>query len=268
MPDQTSAQAPSASRCSAVGPETGDPCIGVSGHDGGHPFAPSGRPIHATALTWLLDATKMPIEQAWTMVRKCTNEHEPDGNLCPGFIKFGPSDPQAACTTCGAWEGCVAPGWRDRIVETPAVNPLVAAVLAVMPTLHGEVLLESFDRRTTASEWDESKWGPPEPLAAKYVAAVLSAAADALDPDHRNIEGIVRWMRARANEVDPVIRLDMLDFPTAWEIQRRGVEHNPRCSSVPGWSPISGPALLCDCGAVETEWRRLVAEHEAPKETR
>lgn len=185
MSDQTSAQAPSASRCPAVGPETGDPCIGVSGHDGGHPFAPEERPIHPASLAWLLDATKIPAEQVWSMVRKCTNEHEPDGNLCPGYIKFGPSDPQAACTTCGAWEGCVAPGWRDRIVESLAA-----------------------------------------------------------------------------------IRLDMLDFPTAWEIQRRGVEHNPRCSSVPGWSPISGPALLCDCGAVETEWRRLVAEHEAPKETR
>ena len=56
------------------------------------------------------------------------------------------------------------------------------------------------------------------------------------------------------------VRDDFLDFPTAWSIQRRRGEylgHHPRCSSVPGWDPISGPAFLCDCGAVEREWRRL-----------
>lgn len=51
---------------------------------------------------------------------------------------------------------------------------------------------------------------------------------------------------------DPV-----LDFPTAWAIQNRGgLEHHPRCSSVSGWHPLSGPALLCDCGAVRREWER------------
>jgi hypothetical protein len=50
-----------------------------------------------------------------------------------------------------------------------------------------------------------------------------------------------------------------LDYPTAWAIQREvgaSLVHHPRCSSVPGWSPISGPAFLCDCGAVEQEWNR------------
>lgn len=48
-----------------------------------------------------------------------------------------------------------------------------------------------------------------------------------------------------------------LDFPTAWAIQEKGgLEHHPRCSSVPGWSAISGPGLLCDCGAVVREWER------------
>lgn len=50
---------------------------------------------------------------------------------------------------------------------------------------------------------------------------------------------------------------EALDFPTAWAIQDAGgLTHNPRCSSVPGWHPLSGPALLCDCGAVEREWKR------------
>ena len=43
------------------------------------------------------------------------------------------------------------------------------------------------------------------------------------------------------------------DFPTAWAIQEdRGesLEHDKRCSSVPGWDKISGPHFLCDCGAV------------------
>lgn len=50
-----------------------------------------------------------------------------------------------------------------------------------------------------------------------------------------------------------------LDFPTAWAIQREvgaTLTHHPRCSSVPGWDPISGPHMLCDCGAVEKEWER------------
>lgn len=53
---------------------------------------------------------------------------------------------------------------------------------------------------------------------------------------------------------------EMLDFPTAWAIQERGgLEHHQRCSSVPGWHPLSGPGLLCDCGAVGAEWRALLA---------
>ncbi len=49
-----------------------------------------------------------------------------------------------------------------------------------------------------------------------------------------------------------------LDFPTAWAIQKRGgLNHHERCSSVEGWHPLSGPALLCDCGAVKTEYERL-----------
>lgn len=50
-----------------------------------------------------------------------------------------------------------------------------------------------------------------------------------------------------------------LDYPTAWAIQKEvgeSLDHHPKCSSVPGWSPISGPGLLCDCGAVEREWER------------
>ena len=48
------------------------------------------------------------------------------------------------------------------------------------------------------------------------------------------------------------IRTDMLDFPTAWKIQREcQLEHHANCSSVPGWHPMSGPGMLCDCGAVE-----------------
>lgn len=55
----------------------------------------------------------------------------------------------------------------------------------------------------------------------------------------------------------------ILDYPTAWSIQDKvgqTLNHEPRCSSVPGWNPISGPGLLCDCGAVEQEWRRAEAE--------
>jgi hypothetical protein len=56
---------------------------------------------------------------------------------------------------------------------------------------------------------------------------------------------------------DDGVRLDMLDFPTAWKIQEIGdIEHHPRCSSQPDAVPgMSGPHFLCDCGAVERAWR-------------
>lgn len=55
---------------------------------------------------------------------------------------------------------------------------------------------------------------------------------------------------------------DFCDFPTAWAIQAELPEsaHDPKCSSVPGHHPLSGPHLLCDCGAVQGEWERLRGE--------
>ncbi len=61
---------------------------------------------------------------------------------------------------------------------------------------------------------------------------------------------------------EPAIRDDMLDFPTAWAIQRRGgLEHHSRCSCVPGWDPISGPGFLCDCGAIVKEWKEKYSRY-------
>ncbi len=51
-----------------------------------------------------------------------------------------------------------------------------------------------------------------------------------------------------------------MDFPTAWTIQREIgslLNHDARCSSVPGWNPMSGPAFLCDCGAVEKKYDEI-----------
>ena len=46
------------------------------------------------------------------------------------------------------------------------------------------------------------------------------------------------------------IRTDFIDFPTAWELQRRGLEHtDQRCSAV------QDSGFLCDCGAIETAWK-------------
>lgn len=60
----------------------------------------------------------------------------------------------------------------------------------------------------------------------------------------------------------------VLDYPTAWAIQHEvgdQLDHHERCSSVPGWSAISGPGLLCDCGAIVREWeRRAVSTGEDP----
>lgn len=53
------------------------------------------------------------------------------------------------------------------------------------------------------------------------------------------------------------MRFDMLDYPTAWEIQNKGgLKHHPKCSSV-------SHAFLCDCGAVESEWRRLKENNDS-----
>ena len=55
----------------------------------------------------------------------------------------------------------------------------------------------------------------------------------------------------------------VLDYPTAWAIQERGgLTHHERCSSVEGWHPLSGPGLLCDCGAIKREYERLKSAPE------
>ena len=53
------------------------------------------------------------------------------------------------------------------------------------------------------------------------------------------------------------LRTDMLDFPTAWKIQKTvGPElaHAEKCSSVPSVGSIAGPGFLCDCGAIQNYW--------------
>lgn len=48
----------------------------------------------------------------------------------------------------------------------------------------------------------------------------------------------------------------MLDFPTAWRLARRGLVHISRhCSYVQTWG-----ALLCDCGAIEREYKRIYGD--------
>lgn len=45
----------------------------------------------------------------------------------------------------------------------------------------------------------------------------------------------------------------ILDYPTAWAIQReQDLEHHPKCSAHAG--------LLCDCGAVESAWRAMTQQ--------
>jgi len=65
-----------------------------------------------------------------------------------------------------------------------------------------------------------------------------------------------------ARKLANIMEYDFIDFPTAWAIQRTygdSLQHDPRCSSVPGWCAISGPALLCDCGAIEKKWIEIRA---------
>ncbi len=46
-----------------------------------------------------------------------------------------------------------------------------------------------------------------------------------------------------------------IDIPAMWWLHDQITEHlDPRCSALPGWSPISGGGLLCDCGAIQAEW--------------
>jgi len=57
---------------------------------------------------------------------------------------------------------------------------------------------------------------------------------------------------------EPNWDLKYVDFPTAWWIQGqlKQEDHDPKCSSVPGHHPLSGPGLLCDCGAISRYWEK------------
>lgn len=61
-------------------------------------------------------------------------------------------------------------------------------------------------------------------------------------------------------EAIDVRRLDFIDYPMGWALQREigtnSPPHDPRCSCVEGWDPLSGPMFLCDCGAIKREWAR------------
>jgi hypothetical protein len=60
---------------------------------------------------------------------------------------------------------------------------------------------------------------------------------------------------------DERFRTDFLDFPTAWRVQRLGLEHATRkCSAVQG-----DGAFLCDCGAVAIRWAELVEAQGDPR---
>jgi hypothetical protein len=55
------------------------------------------------------------------------------------------------------------------------------------------------------------------------------------------------------------VREDFIDLPTGWRLQREGVQHtDDRCSAVQ-----TNGGMLCDCGAIETEWSRRVAVQKA-----
>lgn len=55
------------------------------------------------------------------------------------------------------------------------------------------------------------------------------------------------------------MRTDILDFPTAWEIQKtKELKHHEKCSSVLGHHSLSGPHFLCDCGVVEKYWEENI----------
>lgn len=48
------------------------------------------------------------------------------------------------------------------------------------------------------------------------------------------------------------VRVDFIDYPTGWRIQREGLTgHDDRCSA------LHGP-FLCDCAALPLEWGRRV----------
>jgi hypothetical protein len=62
-------------------------------------------------------------------------------------------------------------------------------------------------------------------------------------------------------ETSEPVREDFLDFPTAWRLQPRVVEHHPKCSA----AQTQG-GMLCDCGSVVAEWERRVAEQVASRD--
>lgn len=62
------------------------------------------------------------------------------------------------------------------------------------------------------------------------------------------------------------MRTDFCDYPSAWEIQNTvgpTLDHDPHCSSVPGWSVLSGAGFLCDCGAVLAYWKEHYSDGQS-----
>jgi hypothetical protein len=58
--------------------------------------------------------------QAGGSVRFCQNEREPDGEPCPGFVRYAPYQPQGRCDVCGGWMGLYAPEDTGRYRLPPA----------------------------------------------------------------------------------------------------------------------------------------------------
>lgn len=58
-----------------------------------------------------------------------------------------------------------------------------------------------------------------------------------------------------------IVEDEFLSISLAWKIQdSTDLKHDERCSSMEGWHPLSGPALLCDCGVVAKYYDQLHEE--------
>lgn len=170
----------------------------------------------------------------------------------------------------------IAVPWRDSCASS---GHLAEEIRKTAEQIIGTARIRECDPKPTEKPCGRLAWSfylQPDGIEGPYID--LSVAAKGY-PDTADKQGGVKRM-VEFNSMDfagvPIRPGAALDYPTAWAIQKEvgeTLEHHPRCSSVPGWCSLSGPGILCDCGAVEREYERRLADtadkqgEQTPKES-
>ncbi len=73
----------------------------------------------------------------------CRDTREPDGDICPGEVRYGPGDVQAQCTVCRGWRGRYAPGDGPLVSDDEAAR-MIRAFDEVRRSAHERLIEHPF----------------------------------------------------------------------------------------------------------------------------